>query len=380
VAGPDRVSELVAHFEARILAGELAPGDLLPSERAISDERGVGRSTVREAISRLASLGLVRSVHGSGTRVEAPSARPITQTYERLLRRGELDLSQLAQVRLPLETTIAALAAQNRDDPHLARMAETQAALADEGATLEAHVEADLTFHAVLAEASGNPLFGLVLSPIQELLIASRRRTLGLHGARLAHEHHALILDAVTRRDPAAAAEAMRRHLEANRSHLTTTRRAIFLDRDGTLIEDPGYPKDPRQVRLLPGAVEALTAFREAGFALVVISNQSGVGRGLITPDEAKAVHERFVALFAERGVTFDDVRYCFHAPDERCECRKPSPRLLRDSAAALGIDLRRSFMIGDKDIDIEAGMKAGCAGLRFTSWPEVGGNVGAGI
>jgi D-glycero-D-manno-heptose 1,7-bisphosphate phosphatase len=78
--------------------------------------------------------------------------------------------------------------------------------------------------------------------------------------------------------------------------------------------------------------------------------------------------------------VTFDDVRYCFHAPDEGCECRKPSPRLLRDSAAALGIDLRRSFMIGDKDIDVEAGVKAGCAGLRFTSWAEVGGNVGGGI
>ncbi|MGL4550917.1 MAG: HAD-IIIA family hydrolase [Gemmataceae bacterium] len=371
MAGPDRVSELVTHFEGRILAGELAPGDLLPSERAISEERGVGRSTVREAISRLASLGLVRSVHGSGTRVEPPSGRPITQNYERLLRRGELDLAHLAQVRLPLETAIAGLAARHRGDAHLARMAETQAVLADDGATLEAHVEADLAFHAVLAEASGNPLFGLVLSPIQELLIASRRRTLGLHGARLAHEHHALVFDAVARRDPAGAAEAMRRHLEANRSHLTA-RRAIFLDRDGTLIDDPGYPKDPERVRLLPGAADALTAFREAGYALVVISNQAGVGRGLITPEQAKAVHERFVALFAERGLAFDDVRYCFHAPDDRCGCRKPSPLMLQESAAGLGIDLGRSFMIGDKESDVEAGVNAGCAGLRFTSWADL--------
>src|SRR5262249_9503678 len=161
-------------------------------------------------------------------------------------------------------------------------MEQAQAVLADESAELEAHVEADLAFHAVLAEASGNPLFGLVLSPIQELLIASRRRTLGLHGARLAHGHHARILDAVARRDEAGAAEAMRHPLETNRSHLAG-RRAVFLDRDGTLIEDPGYPKDPAAVRILPGAVEALTALREAGFALAVISNQAGVGRGLIT-------------------------------------------------------------------------------------------------
>jgi len=220
VAGADRVSELVAHFERRILAGELAPGDLLPPERAISLERGVSRSVVREAISRLASLGLVRSVHGSGTRVESPSGRPITQGYQRLLRQGEVELSHLAQVRLPLETTIAGLAARHRSDEQLRRLERTQEALAQPRAGLEAQVRADLEFHAVLAEASGNCLFGLMLAPIQELLIESRRRTLGRHGARLALEHHAAILDAVRRRDEPAAAEAMRRHLEVNERHL----------------------------------------------------------------------------------------------------------------------------------------------------------------
>ena len=216
----DRVSEIVALLERRILAGELAPGQALPSERALSLQHNVSRSVVREAIGRLASLGLVRSVHGSGTRVEAPSGAAITAGYERLLRRSDPDLAQLAQVRLPLETTIAGLAALHRHESHLARMEAAQAALADGRAALEAHVRADLDFHALLAEASGNPFFGLVLAPIQELLIQSRRRTLGKHGARLAFDHHAMILDAVRRKDEAAAAAAMRRHLEANAAHL----------------------------------------------------------------------------------------------------------------------------------------------------------------
>jgi DNA-binding FadR family transcriptional regulator len=182
----------------------------------------VSRSVVREALSRLASLGLVRSVHGSGTRVEAPSGRPITQGYKRLLHHGEVELAHLAQVRLPLETTIAGLAALHRTEAQLAAMDQTQAILANPRAVLEAQVRADLEFHALLAEASSNPLFGMVLAPIQELLIESRRRTLGRHGARLAFEHHALILQAIRRQDEHGAIAAMRQHLETNVQHLAT--------------------------------------------------------------------------------------------------------------------------------------------------------------
>src|SRR5262249_8253092 len=95
------------------------------------------------------------------------------------------------------------------------------AVLASERASLESQVQADQDFHAVLAEATGNPLFNLVLSPMQELLIESRRRTLGRHGARLAHEHHAAILDALRARDEAAADAAMRCHLQMNVLHLS---------------------------------------------------------------------------------------------------------------------------------------------------------------
>ena len=221
MAANDQVSRIVDHFENRILSGDLAPGAALPPERALCDSFKVGRSTVREALGRLGSLGLVRTVHGSGTRVEAPSGRPIAEGYQRLMRRAETDLPKLAQVRLVLETAIAGLAALHRTDGQLSRMEATQAALSDSAGGLESHVRADLEFHALLAEASGNPFFGIVLAPIQELLIQSRRKTLGRHGAALAFDHHASILAAVRDGDEASAVEEMRRHLQTNVRHLT---------------------------------------------------------------------------------------------------------------------------------------------------------------
>jgi D-glycero-D-manno-heptose 1,7-bisphosphate phosphatase len=136
--------------------------------------------------------------------------------------------------------------------------------------------------------------------------------------------------------------------------------RAVFLDRDGTLMEDVGYPRDPADVRLLDGAAEALAQLRQAGYRLVVISNQAGIGRGLITEDEARRVHERVVAEFDRRGVRLEDAYYCPHAPDEGCDCRKPAPGMILAAAADLGLDLAASFMIGDKATDVEAGRRAG--------------------
>lgn len=224
MAHADRVTEVARYIEEKILSGKLAPGDPLPSEREISSSLDVSRSVVREALGRLASLGLVQSVHGSGTRVAPPSGRPITMGYRRLLQRGEVRLADLAAVRLPLETAIAALAAVNRTEEQLERLAAAQKILGNPRASLEAHVRADLEFHALLAEASGNPFFGLVLAPIQELLIESRRRTLGRHGSMLAHEHHAAILAAVVTGDAEAARRAMQMHIEANFQHLTEER------------------------------------------------------------------------------------------------------------------------------------------------------------
>jgi D-glycero-D-manno-heptose 1,7-bisphosphate phosphatase len=137
--------------------------------------------------------------------------------------------------------------------------------------------------------------------------------------------------------------------------------RAIFLDRDGTLVVDVGYPRDPDRVELLPGAAAALRRL-SAQAALVIVSNQSGIGRGLIAPDEARAVHDRMIARFADEGVTFAGSYYCPHAPDDDCACRKPQPGLLLQAARELDLDLPRSVMVGDKPTDVEVGRAAGCA------------------
>jgi D-glycero-D-manno-heptose 1,7-bisphosphate phosphatase len=139
-----------------------------------------------------------------------------------------------------------------------------------------------------------------------------------------------------------------------------TARPALLIDRDGTLIVDVGYPRDPALVVPLPGAIDALRVL-QSQFALVIISNQSGLGRGLITEAEALAVHGRVVEVFARGGVAFAGAYYCPHVPDAGCRCRKPAPGLVLDAAGELGLDLARSVMLGDKASDIAAGLTAGC-------------------
>jgi D-glycero-D-manno-heptose 1,7-bisphosphate phosphatase len=139
------------------------------------------------------------------------------------------------------------------------------------------------------------------------------------------------------------------------------SRAAVFLDRDGTVIEDLDYPREPERVRLLDGAAAGLRALRDAGFALIVISNQSGIGRGIIDPTEAKAVHERFMAELGAEQIELDAACYCPHAPWEQCDCRKPEPAMLLQAAERLGIALADSFMVGDKLSDAQAGRRAGC-------------------
>jgi D-glycero-D-manno-heptose 1,7-bisphosphate phosphatase len=149
-------------------------------------------------------------------------------------------------------------------------------------------------------------------------------------------------------------------------------RRAVFLDRDGTIIHDRAYPRDPSQVELLPGAANGLKLLRELGLPLIVVSNQSGLARGLVTPAEAEAVHRRFLECLAAREITLEGVYYCPHGPDDGCACRKPAPGLLVRATVELNIDLGRSFMIGDKSSDVEAGIRAGCASILFNNWTQL--------
>ena len=137
---------------------------------------------------------------------------------------------------------------------------------------------------------------------------------------------------------------------------------ALFLDRDGTLIEDHGYLADPAGVRLLPAVVAALRRFRDAGYALVLVTNQSGIGRGFYGWDDYEAVAGRLRELLAEEGLAFDAELACAHAPGEGegCTWRKPAPGMLAEAARQLGLDLSRSLLVGDKLSDIEAAAAAG--------------------
>jgi EPS-associated MarR family transcriptional regulator len=145
-------------------------------------------------------------------------------------------------------------------------------------------------------------------------------------------------------------------------------RRAVFLDRDGTIIDDVGYPKYARQVKLIPGVVTALKDFKKKKFLIIIISNQSGIGRGYMTGQQAGNVHRRVLSLLGDFGIELDGAYYCPHTPDEGCDCRKPSPGMLFDASKKFSIDLSRSFMIGDRDVDVETGRNAGCRTLRLRS------------
>lgn len=134
-------------------------------------------------------------------------------------------------------------------------------------------------------------------------------------------------------------------------------RAAVFLDRDGTIIAERHYLCDPAGVELLPGAAEGLRRMRALGLPLVVVTNQSGVGRGYFGMDAVERVHGRLIELLAAEGVDIAGIYSCPHAPDESCGCRKPQPGLLRRAAGELGIDPARSFVIGDKPCDIDLGL-----------------------
>jgi D-glycero-D-manno-heptose 1,7-bisphosphate phosphatase len=135
-------------------------------------------------------------------------------------------------------------------------------------------------------------------------------------------------------------------------------RRAVFLDRDGTLMEEVNYCNDPKRVRVFPGTVGALQRLRHAGWLTVVVTNQSGLARGKISPEQYAAVNAEFLRQLPG-GI--DAVYFCADHPDNPTPRRKPGSGMLEEAARNHGIDLTRSWMIGDKEIDVECGCRAGC-------------------
>jgi D-glycero-D-manno-heptose 1,7-bisphosphate phosphatase len=133
---------------------------------------------------------------------------------------------------------------------------------------------------------------------------------------------------------------------------------AVFLDRDGTLMHEVHYCKDPALVRLIDGTQGALNRLKAAGFRLVIITNQSGIARGIITTAEYEAVQQRFLELV---GSGLIDATYmCADGPDTDSDRRKPAPGMVREAARDLGLDLTRSWFVGDKAIDVQCGLNAG--------------------
>jgi len=131
---------------------------------------------------------------------------------------------------------------------------------------------------------------------------------------------------------------------------------AVFLDRDGTIIEDAGYVHEPGKVKLLPGAAQGIRQLNEHGFLVVVVSNQSGIGRGFYTVADYTAVQRRLTELLEAHGAHLDGAYFCPHHPrfTGPCECRKPGVKLFRDAAQALDIDFTRSWWVGDRLSDVQ--------------------------
>ena len=136
---------------------------------------------------------------------------------------------------------------------------------------------------------------------------------------------------------------------------------AVFLDRDGTLVEEVGYLHDPQQVVLIGGAAEAIRLLNEAHVPALLVVNQAGIGRGYYSEAQMWATQRALEEQLAAVGARCDGFYFCPHHPDEGCECRKPRPGMLRQAAAEHGLELQASYLVGDKLSDLQAGRRAGC-------------------
>jgi len=150
--------------------------------------------------------------------------------------------------------------------------------------------------------------------------------------------------------------------------------RAVFLDRDGTIVEDNGFLHEPGKVKLLPGAAAAIRRLNQAGYLVVVVTNQSGIARGLYTTEEYTAVQRRLGELLTAHGAVIDGSYFCPHHPQFTgpCECRKPGTKLFRDANDALGvgggIDFTRSWWVGDRLSDVQPARLLGGHGILVTT------------
>jgi D-glycero-D-manno-heptose 1,7-bisphosphate phosphatase len=146
------------------------------------------------------------------------------------------------------------------------------------------------------------------------------------------------------------------------------SRRFVLLDRDGTINEEIGYVLAPDELRLIPGALEALSALRDLGLGLVVVTNQSPIARGTLTPEGLEAIHDRLRELLAEGGVTIDGIEHCPHLPDEGCACRKPGTAMVERASRMHGFDPTQAWVVGDHTTDMRLGRAVGARTILVLS------------
>jgi D-glycero-D-manno-heptose 1,7-bisphosphate phosphatase len=154
--------------------------------------------------------------------------------------------------------------------------------------------------------------------------------------------------------------------------------KAVFLDRDGTIIADVGYLNTPDDIKFIPGSLEAIKMLKEADYKVVVITNQAGVARGLVTEDMLQTIDKVMHKWILNSGTHLDGIYYCPHHPEhghypykQACACRKPHPGLIKKAQRDLDIDLSGSFMVGDKASDVDAGKTAGVKTVFVLSGPH---------
>jgi len=152
--------------------------------------------------------------------------------------------------------------------------------------------------------------------------------------------------------------------------HHFPRRVTVFLDRDGTINRDTGYVKAPEELELLPGVVEAVARLNRAGVRVVVVTNQSGIGRGFLTATALEAIHRKMLALFRAGGAWLDAIYYCPHHPDDGCRCRKPGTGMIERAVRDLDLDLSAAYLVGDQARDLELARRVGARGVLMVTTP----------
>jgi len=135
---------------------------------------------------------------------------------------------------------------------------------------------------------------------------------------------------------------------------------AVFLDRDGTIIEERHFISTPEEVILIPNSADAIRELNQLGIKIFVISNQSGIAHGYFTETDLLQMNERLLQLLKNENAFIDKIYYCPHKDENNCECRKPKPGMLKQAEKEFGIDLKKSFVIGDRFVDVDAGKNVG--------------------